>query len=175
MIHLRLITIATPTHSFWMIPTSDYFDKENYVEKYDTDYDNALQTMRENFPCRFQDSYKEYIECPWKKLTHFEKNLIKIQLKTNTYIENLQYSIEYAADILHNDHNDKKTQFSLKHVQIEYSKTLPPLLHCRILINNTLKTKEWFDNNLKDVIDEFFRGFVFDGDTNEVCESISML
>jgi Ran GTPase-activating protein (RanGAP) involved in mRNA processing and transport len=113
-----------------------------------------------------------FIYCPWKKLTKMNKDFI--ELKTNTYLENLQYSIEYAPAVLYNDYDDHETQFVLKHVQIEYFKSLPPLLHCKIQITNTIKSKEWFKKNLKDVFDEFFRGFTFDGSTNEVCESISI-
>jgi hypothetical protein len=171
MVNLRLITIETPSKTFWLVPISDYFDKENYIEKYDTDYDNALQTMRENFPCRID---REYIYCPWKNLTKLNKDLIKTQLKTKVYLENLQYSIEYATGVLYDDYDDHNTEFILKHVQIEYFKTLPPLLHCSVRIN-TRQSKEWFREHLKDVIDEWFRGFVFDGATNEVCESISIL
>jgi hypothetical protein len=57
-----------------------------------------------------------------------------------------------------------KHKFVLKHVQIEYFKSLPPLLHCKIQITNTIKSKEWFKKKLKDVFDEFFRGFTFDGE-----------
>jgi hypothetical protein len=71
-----------------------------------------------------------------KKLTKVNKDLIKTQLKTKVYLENLKYSIEYATGVLDNvgptyidtnkslprlfydDYDDHDTQFILKHVQI---------------------------------------------------------
>jgi hypothetical protein len=51
--------------------------------------------------------------------------------------------------------------------KLNITKRLPPLLHCSVRVN-TRQSKEWFRDHLKYVIDEWFRGFVFDGATKFV-------
>jgi hypothetical protein len=157
--------VHDPNGAYWFVPGSDYFD-EDYDEKYDTDYDNALTKMRMQFPCTHEYVGYLYTRCPWKSLSQKQIEAIRTEIYTQSYLDNIKWGIQ-------NSIKDGSTKMVLKSLRVQFFKTLPPLLHCQTEIQTT-HSSDWFKSDFKEEFDEFQRSSTFDGDSNEIFESITL-